>query len=197
MSTPATSIIAKQACILMEVAPISSFGDGTELAGAMADIYPTVIKAYLEAADWDFASVLARLPEAVPGVTDAVDDDLPYVYRLPGDCVKLREVGDAGTKWRRDRDVLRASDAAPLRVRYTATVNREDDMPAEFRLAAAARLAALLGPRWIGTASKVAALQQQAGESLKTAMRACARSASDERYDGLPDQDDWVAEALR
>lgn len=197
MSVPATSIIAKQACLLMEVAPISSFGDGSELAVSMGDIYPVVVQGALEAADWDFASVLAWLPAAVPGATDAADPDLPYLYQPPGDLVKLREVGDADTKWRLDRGWLRASDGAPLRARYTATCDTEARMPAEFRLAVALRLAALLGPRYLGTQSKTADLRAQAESALKSAMRACARSASDERYDGLPDPGDWVAEALR
>uniref|UniRef100_A4WPN1 Uncharacterized protein n=1 Tax=Cereibacter sphaeroides (strain ATCC 17025 / ATH 2.4.3) TaxID=349102 RepID=A4WPN1_CERS5 len=198
MTTPiATSIIAAQACRYMEVAPISSFGDGSELAAAMAEMYPIALRACLEQADWEFASVLVRLPAAVPAATVATDDEMPNLYTLPGDLVKVREVGDADTIWHIDREGLRASDAAPLRVRYTGTIETEARLPAEFQLAVAAKLASLMGPRWLGAQSKIDALRAEAEDLLKTAMRSSARAASEMRYDGLDDEGDWVAEALR
>ncbi|AZB54433.1 hypothetical protein EBL89_03515 [Cereibacter sphaeroides] len=193
----ATSIIAAQACRYMEVAPISSFGDGSELATAMAEMYPIALRACLERADWEFASVLVRLPAAVPGATVATDDEMPNLYALPGDLVKVREVGDADTKWRIDREGLRASDAAPLRVRYTSTIETESRLPAEFQLAVAAKLASLMGPRWLGAQSKVDALRAEADSLLKGSMRTSARTASEARYDGLEDDGDWVAEAVQ
>jgi hypothetical protein len=104
-------------------------------------------------------------------------------------------VGDGWTRGRRDREGLRADEAAPLVIRYTGTVDNEAALPATFQTAVALALAVLLAPRWLGTQSKAEALRADAARILKQAMREDARMASEARYDGGPDQGDWVAEA--
>lgn len=193
----ATSTIVAQAFRLMELTPPSSFDDGTEKAAAATEQYPEALNQCLEAGDWSFASVLAFLPEAaLPGAT-AADADLPWFYTLPGDLVRLHEVGDAGTRWRRDAAGLRADEAGPLRIRYTATVTNEAKLPATFRLAVSLQLALLLAPRWLTTTSKIDALRQAHRETLRQASREDARMASQARYDGLDDDGDWATEARR
>lgn len=195
--TIAAANIAAQAFRFMECSPISSFDDDTEQAQSAAEQYPLALGHCLSAADWSFASVLVALPPATPALTLAADPDMPYFYALPGDCVKIREVGDRYTKWRVDRDGLRSSDAAPLRMRYTAAITNEAVTPSAFQTAVAAQLAVLLGPRWLGTQSKMEALKQDAAGYLQKAMAEDGRQASDARYDGLEGQDDWVLEAMR
>jgi hypothetical protein len=196
MPTPiAASTIAAQAFRELEMAPISSFADDSEQAAAASEQYPQALNMCLAAADWGFASVFHTLSASDQPTDSTIDPDLPQFYTLLGDVIVLREVGDRYTRWRQDRDGLRSDTGAPLRIRYTGTVSDEASLPARFQLAVALHLASLLAPRWLGTASKVQDLSKRAGIALKQAAREFSRSASDARYDGLDEQDDWVAEA--
>lgn len=198
MPTPiAASTIVAQAFRFIEATPPSSFDDDTEKAQAAKEQYPEALAQCLEASDWSFASTMALLAQAALPAFAIADADLPYFYTLPGDLIRLHEVGDAGTRWRRDAIGLRADEAAPLRIRYTANVTTESRMPATFRVAVSLQLALLLGPRWLTTAAKMQALQAQAQQTLRQAMREDARMASSARYDGLDDQGDWATEVLR
>lgn len=199
MPTPAAnSAIVAQAFRLMELAPVSSLADDSEKAFAAAEQYPVALDMCLEACDWSFASVEVALPAlaALPA-DNAANPGLPHSFAMPGLCVALREVGDETTRWRRDRDLLRADCPAPLRVRYTARIENEARLPATFRTAVAWRLAALLAPQWVSVAEKVAALERGADTTLRAAMKQDAQQAGLMRYDGRPDQPDWVAEARR
>lgn len=194
----ATSTIVPQAFRLMEKSPISSFADDSEEAEAAAEQYPEAMDICLEACDWSFASVLAALPEATNlPETVAADADLPYSYRLPAECVTVQEVDRPGKSWRRDRDLLRAASPGPLRIRYTGRITDEGKLPATFKTAVAYQLAALLAPRWLSTRTKVSDLQSYASQYLKQAMARDRNQASAARYDGLPDDGDWVTEVVR
>lgn len=194
-TTIAASTIAAQAFRFMELSPISSFDDDTEKARDAAEQYPVALQTCLEACDWSFASVMVFLPELAATAEHAGDPDLPHLYALPGQVIVLREVGDSGTRWRLDRGLLRTDAAAPLRIRYTSQLTDEGVLPATFRTAVALHLAALLGPRHLGTSSKIEAIEQRAARALKAAMGNDARNASTARYDGLTEQADWVEEA--
>lgn len=198
MTTPApiaTSTIAAQAFRFIELGPIASFADDTEQAQAAAEQYPNAMAQCLEACDWSFASTLAFLPLATRGPTDAEDPDLPNLFVLPGDLIRLHEVGDEETAWRKDMKYLRADYAAPLRVRYTARPVNETALPATFRLAVSLALALLLAPRWLVTQGKIATLEARYQEALQTAQRQDRGTASTRRYDGRPMQPDWAQEA--
>lgn len=187
--------IAVQACRLLEVTGISSLDDAGDLARAMREQYPVARDRALEAADWSFASVLAALPQAVPEPTVATDADLPYLYALPGDLLVIREVGTGLVQWRRDREGIRADEPAPLRLRYTGAIVDEARLPAEFRTAVGFVLALALAPKWLGTQSKTAALEDRGARALKQAMQNHAREASEARYDGQSHHDDWATGA--
>jgi hypothetical protein len=198
MSTPITaSVIAGQCFRLLELSPISSFGDETPQARDAAEQYPLALGSCLSSCDWSFASTVATLPEAQPGVTDAADPNLPYLYKLPADLVKLREVLDPSVRHRIDKLGLRADMSGLLTIRYTAQVDDEASLPATFQTAVAHALALLLAPRWLSTQSKIEALERRTGQMLRKAMQEDARTGSDARYDGLDDQGDWVTEARR
>lgn len=193
MSGSAVYDIARQACIFMEVTPISSLDDDSELAQALASQFGTARDACLETADWSFASRMVQLSEldATSLGNFVTDPDLPHAYGLPADCLRIHEVFDCA-HWRIDSDTLRADIAAPLRLRYTSRIENETRFPAEFRMAIAYRLAHLLAPRFTSTQSKVNDLAANADNALRRAARNHARDASPARYDGQPDQGDWV-----
>lgn len=198
MPTPvATSTIVAQAFRLMELSPVSSFGDDSEQAAAAAEQYPVALDICLEACDWSFASTLADLP-ALAALPDGVAADarLPHTFRLPGDCVTLREMVDPSAHWRRDDDLIRADRGQTLTIRYTRRIVNENAASASFRTAVAYQLASLLAPRWVGKASLQQGLADGAQLYLKRAMSDDRQAASSERYDGRPEQPDWLSEAM-
>ena len=96
MTTPtpiAASTIAAQAFRFLELSPISSFEDASEQASSAREQYPFALAHCLQAVEWSFASVYAELPPAVPGPGVATDPALPYLYAIPGDVIRLHEVG--------------------------------------------------------------------------------------------------------
>lgn len=192
----ATSTIVAQAFRFMEMAPISSFGDDSEQAQSAADQYPVALDECLEACDWAFASRYVELSALTALPAGEVQDPvLPYVYVVPGDCIKIREMADKTVRWRRDGTLIRADQAAPLALRYTFRVQNESLLPSLFRTAVAARLAFLLAGRWVGNTQLQARLEGLAEARLKSAMKATSDDASLHRYDGRPDQPDWASEA--
>ena len=193
----ATSTIVSQACRFLELAGVSSFGDESEQAQDLAEQYPVALRACLEHADWGFASELVALPQAVPDSTEAVDPRLPYAFVIPGDLVAVREVIDRCVHWRRDRRFLRASVSGPLLVRYTVFVTDEEQLPALFREAVAAKLATLLSPRHVGDLSRRRKLDDDAALALARAARQDARQSSSERWDGRDETGDWASEATQ
>lgn len=202
MPTPiATGDIVTLAFLAMEKTPPASFADETEEAAQSAALYQTALDRCLERGDWSFASTWANLPPLVPAPTVPTDPALPYTYALPGDCVRLREVGDGTQKWRVDRlgDVtgIRANQSGNLAVRYTARIEAEALLPVAFRQAVALQLAVYLAPKYLGTSSKVDTLKRDLAMAIEDAQREDSRTASEARYDGLPDQSDWVMEARR
>lgn len=195
-SPVATSSIVAQAWRFMELSPISSFADDTEQARSAGEQYPNALGECLSRADWSFASVVAHLPEATLPPTVAEDPDLPFFFQPPGDLLRLLEVGEPGTRWRRDRDGLRADAPGPLRIRYTGLITNEAVLPAAFQTVVALRLAMLLGPRWLGTASKLRELDRRFETELAQAKKQDSRSASAARYDDdLTDSGDWSQSA--
>jgi hypothetical protein len=196
MTTISASTVVAQAWRFMELSPISSFGDDTEQARSSLEQYPIALAECLAKADWSFASVLVNLPEAVLPQNVANDPELPHFYGLPGDMVRIHEVGDGTVKWRKDRDGLRAEAPAPLRVRYTAMITNEAILPGAFQTAVALRLAHLLGPRWLGTQSKLQDLDRRFQMEIKNAQKQDARSASAVRYDlDAGSSTDWASGA--
>ena len=192
----ATSSIVAQAWRFMELSPISSFDDDTEQARSAGEQYEPALRYCLAKADWSFASTVANLPAATLPETAAEDPELPHFYQPPGGLIRLHEVGDRYTEWRLDLDGLRASDAAPLRIRYTALITNEARLPAAFQSAVALRLAIILGPRWLTTQGKIKGLKDDFAAELATAKKEDSRSASASRYDDeLTSSGDWATEA--
>lgn len=195
MSDPiATSIIAAQAFRFMQLSAISSFADTSPQAVAAAEQYPIAMGICLEEQDWSFARRLVKLPEAELPEGRQSDPDLPYVYELPGDCVKLRLVVDETVRWRLDERTIFASASGGLMVRYTRRVTNEALLPALFQTSVAYQLAILLSPAYVGSRSKRKELVEDGASALAYAKQNDARSASADSWDGFS-HNDWVAEA--
>lgn len=192
-----TSDIVALAFLAMEKTPPASFDDDSDEARFTTDFYPRALDRMLETTDWSFASTYVQLPPltAPPGIT--ADPALPGLYAVPGDCLRLREVGDPDTRWRLDRDVLRADTTAALPIRYTARIDDEARAPQSFRDAVALQLAIYLAPRFLGTQGKIETLKRDLADALAQAQREDSRTASGQRYDGLTNQGDWATEATR
>lgn len=186
--------IAERAFRLAEMSPISSFADDSEEARAAAVEYPVALSQCLEANDWSFASLLADLPASTGHIADT---DLPNTYVLPANLVRIIEVWPRETKWRLDSDVLRTDQPAPQRIRYTRTIEDPTKLPSTFTLAVSYRLASILARRFTSSNNRATALYESSVDYLRDAHRADRRTASNQHYDGLNDQSDWVSVALR
>lgn len=201
MPTPTTypaaaAAIVDQAFILMEKAPPASFADETPEAQDAGRHYPEALRTCLEYCDWSFASRYVSLPEIVLPGGMASDPRMPHLYALPADCLKAREVGDRSTRWRIDGLHIRADVPGPLALRYTGAISNEQQLPAAFRLALAADLAARLAPRWLGTASKVDLLWRMAEDRLRKAARDDRATGSQATWHG-EDASDWTQDIRR
>lgn len=196
MAAPiATSKIAKQAFIFMEMSPISSFADGSEQATLAADMYPVARDIALEEYDWSFARILTQRVMADLPPEFGPDPDLPYACLMPGDCIKLRQIYPEPSLWRLDGQVLRIDQASGVTIRYTRRIENETEMPASFQMAVAAQLAFLLSSRFVTTRTKKNDLLATYGEMLDKAKLADRQMASPARYDGQGRQGDWASEA--
>jgi hypothetical protein len=201
MPTPTTypaaaADIVDLAFILMEKAPPASFADDTPEAQDAGRHYPAALQTCLEFADWSFASRFVSLPEIALPAGLATDPRMPHLYALPGDCLRVREVGDRGTVWRIDGVQLRADHPGPLALRYTARIVNEQQLTAGFRTALATDLAARLAPRWLGTASKIDLLMRLADDRLRKAARDDRATGSQTTWHGGASED-WGSVILR
>ncbi len=196
----ATSAIIGQALRHIRQAPVARLDPEAEILPALAAGFDRAIDECLDGSDWSFASTLAVLAGAALPPGAVLDDTLPYSYQLPGDLVRIRRVGNRSTRWRVDAGVLRASDPAPLTIRYTARVTRESALPATFQAAVSLQIASLLGARWAGSVIEGDDIAMRALETLKQAMREDSRHAAAERAMDGPGLsytafDDWAMEA--
>lgn len=194
----ATSDIVAQAVLELEAAPISSFAEDHEFPRNLAKHYPRALDTCLTASNWSFARVLAALPQATAPSGAAEDPDLPYLFKVPSDCVKLRDVDGDTIAWRRDEGFIRASAPASLNIRYTRRITDETKLPATFREWVALELAIRLAPKHLQTRTKRADLKTMALDARRIALEEDRNMASGVRWDGDDDAaSDWVELATR
>jgi hypothetical protein len=195
-----TSTVIAQAMRFMQLAPITRYGVDAEQRPALSDAFDQAMDDCLAASDWTFASVLAVLSPQFAAPLDAAV--LPLAYSLPGDCMNIREVHPQNATWRIDGRTLLTDQAAPLVIRYTARVTREDWLPATFRTAVALMIASRLGTRFSNGAIDPVELTELAASTLKQAMREDGIQSASARI--LPTSDlgygagseDWSLEAV-
>lgn len=118
----ATSTIVAQAFGMVELSPPSSFADDTPQAQDAAQHYASSLDICLELNDWSFASRMVALSSAALPEGVIADPDLPFSFRLPGDCIALREVKTRAVRFRLDEMILRADQPGPLPIRYTRRI---------------------------------------------------------------------------
>lgn len=200
LDLPSSGVIG-QALRFMHLAPVARHDPLSELLPALRTAFDDAMDELLSAADWSFASVLVQLPQAFPAIT--AETDMPTHCVLPGDLVQLREVRPQGARWRIDGRTLRCDAQAPVTIRYTARITREEALPAAFLTAVALQIALMLGARWAGGAVNPEDLAALAAKTLKQAMRDDTRHASTARAIDLPQYSygladgDWATEAVQ
>lgn len=193
----ATDGIVATAFDLLEVKAPSSLADGSDEADLANRHYRKALDKLFEAADWSFARAIVRLNQVDATASQLeADPDLQFVFSLPDNTIKVWRLLSEGVVWRRDNLFLRADRAGPLTARVTRRVTDETKLPASFQIAAAYALAQLMSPRLSTSMSKRQQLRDEGAEALADALEADARQGTEERYDGLPEQTDWVDEAL-
>jgi hypothetical protein len=193
----ADSGIAARAFELLELHPLSSLGEGSQRA-VQADAALTDARHLcLSSNDWSDASRLTTLPReaSAPAV---VLDGRDAAYRLPPECLVVREVSDGGRglPWVKSGRQIVAPASPALTVRYTADVPREAELSAHLRLAIAVQMAVLMSDLHTTSTSKKQELRDQLQEALAAARRFDRGAASGQRYDGRDDQPDWIDAAL-
>ncbi|WP_422050141.1 hypothetical protein [Shimia sp.] len=181
----------------MELSEISSLADDSPKAQAAAEQYPKALGICLSKYDWSFARRFAKLPQiAEINAAQSPDPDLPYAYKMPGDCIKLRLV-QRGVKWRLDDNYLFSEQATNLSIRYTRRVDDEAKLPDLFQTAVSYQLAVILAPKYVGARTKRADLKNDLYDALQMAKEDDRYSASDDSWDGIDEPNDWVAEVCR
>lgn len=197
LPTAAASISA-QAFRFMGLDPISSFADDSPQAQAAAEVFGEALRVVLEVAEWSFASRVVQLgPAELADPDDIADPELPHVYVLPSDLLALREVLAIEPRWRIDKGFLRTDQAGPLKIRYTALIDREDLIPATVRQAIALQMAVQMSGRYVQTRTKQVDLRETYAEVLGRALKhdalnASPRDAYGGRWGGW-----WAEEAVR
>ena len=192
----ATSGIVAQAFRLLEMSPPSSLGDASEQAVAAAEQYGVALEACLAGCDWSFASRVGRLAQVAASPT-AVDPELTFEFERPADLLVVRSLAPCDIVWRLDADRLRTDFSGPIHIRYTARIEDETRLPAEFRTAVAYRLAGFLAPRWTTSLNRAQALSDAAEDWLTRARRTDRGSASPRRYDGRDMGPSWAEAMVR
>jgi hypothetical protein len=192
----AAANIVDRAFILCELASPSSLGDDSDPVRDAAVHYPEALRTCLEAHDWSFARRRVRLSQTVPGPDIPADPDLPFIYALPDDMLRLRAVSPGDVIWRIVGASLFADQPGPLLVNYTATIENELTLTAALREAIAAELALRLAPRWLGTASKLEVIEGLAQRALSKAIRDDRQTASPVSWHGGP-LTDWGRDIIR
>lgn len=193
----ATDGIVATAFDLLEQKAPASLGDDSDEAELAARHYRRALDGVLEVADWSFARHIVRLNQVDPAASMLESDpDLPHVFKLPDATIKVWRLLPEGITWRRDGIYLRTDQEGPITARVTLRVTDETKLPATFQIAVAYALARLMGPKLSTSATKREQLRAEGADALADALEADARQGTEERYDGLCEQPDWVDEAL-
>lgn len=180
----ATSSILAVACAELKISDPATMADNTGFSRDATVFYAQALEETIEATDWTCTSRMARLAQIADDQEGIYSDDLlPYAFLLPDDCLAVREAGDEWTRWRQDGNVLRASDPAPLPVRYSARIENEEHLSPSVRAVLALRLAMMLLPRW-GNSDERRLFDIRLEEALMVARRTDARRASPETWTG-------------
>ncbi|MBX9643383.1 MAG: hypothetical protein K2W91_04685 [Novosphingobium sp.] len=141
-------------------ARITSLNDNTTLARTLKGVWDAQRKAVLRDGSWNFATVTRELAALDPATLESGAVPYPWstAFALPGDCLRLLELLDSGSRGSFEKqsdavhgDVILCNAAAPLVVRIVVDrpIERFDDVAAD---AFALRLAWRCGRKIAGSA---------------------------------------------
>lgn len=193
----ATSTIVSQAFRFLEVTAPSSLEDNSAKAKSANEQYEPALRMCLEQEDWSFARRYRELPEYDLPAGETADADLPYIYLLPSQSVKLRSVSDTNVRWRLEKGFLRANVSGGLAVFYTDMIEDETRLPSVFQTSVACQLAILLSSQFVASRVKLDRLEGRMESLLGLAKNNDAQSASHAQFDGSTGYSDWACEAIR
>lgn len=131
MSNASEVTICSNALQRLGDAPIASFDDESKFAAVCADLWPQVRDALLRTHPWNCATKRVILAPLV----DKPAFDYGYQFQLPGDCLRVIQVGRRGflPDYRREgrRILANATDLPLVYIWRNADVQTWDDMLVE------------------------------------------------------------------
>lgn len=162
--------------------PISSLTDGTDRARLAANLYQVERKAFMRAHNWGCLTVRVNLAP----MADAPAFGYSSQFQLPGDCIRLLDVGAEGETltYRVERKRI-LYNGTILPVRYIADLDEgewDDAMVHAMQL----RMAALFAYPITLSASLASELTQSANQALRDAKNTDGQEDDTQAFDHSP-----------
>jgi len=180
--------IANIALRMIKAKRIGSFGDDTEAARVLTDIYEDKVEYLLREHLWNFAVKRASLQAASP----SPEWGFANSFELPSDCVRVVETDDDiyahSEKWQVEGRKIVTDLDAPLNIKYVARVDEVEFDPA-FRECLAAELAAELALPLTGSLEIADEKRKRAEDKFRSAK-------ADDGQEGTPPvfkRNTWVS----
>lgn len=157
--------ICSNALLMLGAQPIASFTDGSDRARLASNLYPSERKAFMRAHNWGVLTVRVNLAP----MAEAPAFGFTRQFSLPGDCVRLLDVGEEGETltYRVERKRILYSGTV-LPVRYLADLD-EGDWDDAMVHAMTLRMAALFAYPVTASSSMADAMAQKAKDALRDA----------------------------
>lgn len=157
--------ICSNALLMLGSQPIASFTDGADRAKLAANLYPAERLAFMRSHNWGALTTRVNLAP----MADSPPFGFSHQFALPGDCVRLLDVGEEGQAltYRVERKRIHYNGTV-LPVRYIANIDEgewDDAMVHAMEL----RMAALFAYPITKSASLAADLAQKAKDALHDA----------------------------
>lgn len=189
--------IANRALTKIGEARILALTDDVESARVVSSLWDTVRDAELRARTWNFS--VRRTSLAADAATPSWGYD--YQYTLPTGCLRILQVSEyfpsvsltdyrnaSESMWQVEGGKIQTDEAAPLKIRYVASVEDTGSWDAGFAEAFACRLAAECCEKLTQSNTK----RQMAWDEYNAAIKAAIRAdAIENPPEPLPD-DGWV-----
>lgn len=176
--------LCNRALVKIGAAAIGGFDDGTAEAETASALYEPARDALLSLVPWSFATAQASLPR----LTNPPVADYDYAFQLPADFLRALSAGAAGDgtglRYRIARQTLQAN-ADSVTLTYVCRPP-EEEFPAFFAQALAARLAAEFCLPLTESASRATLLSQLADQELRKARQIDGQQDTRAGFDRFP-----------
>lgn len=174
--------ICSNALLMLGAQPIASLNDGTDRARLAANLYQAERKAFMRSHNWGCLTVRVNLAP----MAEAPSFGYSAQFQLPGDCLRLLDVGQEGETltYRVERKrVLHNGTVLP--VRYIADLD-EGEWDDAMVHAMEMRMAALFAYPITASASLAADLAQKAKDALREAKTTDGQEDDTQAIDDSP-----------